>query len=114
MKNSILILGILIVLALSVCAVLGLYVEPAIGLMVGFIFGFVTVFHWRKTEVNRYEPAFRICNFLFFGLELAFFAILISGILFHYQIGILVGVAGILLGILFSSLYQRFSKKIIS
>lgn len=113
MKNSILILGILIVLALAVCGVIGFYVEPAIGLMVGSIFGFAVFFHWHETENNKYEPVFHICRYLFFGVEFSFFAFLIPGTLFHYQIGTLVGIAGILVGVLFGSLYQRFSQKII-
>jgi predicted membrane protein len=110
MKNSILSLGVLIIIFLGACIVINFYPELAIGLIVGLIFGFVAYFYGTQTEKNQDEIINRISYYLFFGIEFSFFAFMCTGLIFRYQLGNAAGIVGIGFGVLLGFLHKKINE----
>ena len=110
MKKLILILGSLIILAIIVCLVINFYTELSIGALVGFVFGFGFYFYNKGSDKNKDELIYRIGNWIVLTIEFLFFAFMCTGLLFRYQMGNLIALPGIGLGILFGFLYDKSNK----
>lgn len=111
-KTLVLIFAALIIIFLTICIINNYYLELAIGFLVGLFFGFSAYFHWTETEINKKELIQRICSYIFFGLEISLFVFLLTGYIFQCQLGNLVAVPGIGLGILFGLMYKKSAKKV--